>query len=52
MTLNEYVNSIKDKRIAVIGVGWYHGFTNEYGRDIFRFRDCLRDALDPKAVRQ
>ena len=35
----------KPTRIAVIGVGWYHGFTNEYGRDIFRFRDCLRDAL-------
>lgn len=35
----------KPTRIAVIPVGWYHGFTNEYGRDIFRFRDCLRDAL-------
>ena len=29
----------KPTQIAVISVGWYHGFTNEYGRDIFRFRD-------------
>ena len=35
----------KATQVAVISVGWYHGFTNEYGRDIFRFRDCLRDAL-------
>lgn len=35
----------KPTRIAVLPVGWYHGFTNEYGHDIFRFRDCLRDAL-------
>ena len=35
----------KPTQIAVISVGWYHGFTNEYGHDIFRFRDCLRDAL-------
>lgn len=32
-------------RIAVLPVGWYHGFTVEYGNDIFRFRDCLRQAL-------
>ena len=32
-------------KIAVIPVGWYHGFTNEYGNDIFRFRDCLRQML-------
>ena len=35
----------KPTRVAVIPVGWYHGFTNEHGHDIFRFRDCLRDAL-------
>ena len=35
----------KPTQIAVISVGWYHGFTTEFGRDIFRFRDCLRDAL-------
>ncbi len=29
-------------RIAVLPVGWYHGFAAEYGNDIFRFRDCLR----------
>lgn len=32
-------------KIAVLPVGWYHGFTNEYGNDIFRFRDCLRQML-------
>lgn len=32
-------------QIAVLSVGWYHGFTNEYGHDIFRFRDNLRDML-------
>ena len=32
-------------QIAVLSVGWYHGFTNEYGHDIFRFRDNLRTAL-------
>ena len=35
----------KPTQIAVIPVGWYHGFTCETGHDIFRFRDCLRDAL-------
>ena len=35
----------KPTQIAVIPVGWYHGFTNEYGHDLFRFRDCLREAL-------
>ena len=35
----------KPTQIAVIPVGWYHGFTNEHGRDIFRFRDCLREAV-------
>ncbi len=29
-------------RIAVIPVGWYHGFGCEKGRDIFRLRDQLR----------
>ena len=32
-------------RIAVLSVGWYHGFTTEHGNDIFRFRDCLRTVL-------
>ena len=29
-------------KIAVLPVGWYHGFATEYGNDIFRKRDCLR----------
>ncbi len=33
-------------RIAVIPVGWYHGFGVEHGNDIFRFRDCLRMGLN------
>jgi len=32
-------------RIAVCGVGYYHGFGAEHGDDIFRFRDCLRGGL-------
>lgn len=32
----------KPTRIAVLPVGWYHGFAAEHGNDIFRFRDCLR----------
>ena len=35
----------KPTRIAVIPVGWFHGFTAEHGRDIFRFRDNLRMVL-------
>lgn len=32
-------------QVAIIGVGWYHGFGTENGNDLFRFRDCLRDML-------
>lgn len=32
-------------RLALVAVGWYHGFTVEYQRDCFRFRDCLRGCL-------
>lgn len=35
----------KETRLAILPVGWYHGFGTEYGRDCFRFRDCLRGAL-------
>ena len=35
----------KPTRIAVISVGWYHGFTAEHGNDLFRFRDNLRQIL-------
>ena len=29
-------------RVAVIGLGWYHGFTAERQNDLFRARDSLR----------
>ncbi len=32
-------------RIAVCGVGYYHGFGMEYQGEMFRFRDCVRRAL-------
>lgn len=32
----------RDTRIAVIGVGYFHGFSVERGYDVFRIRDCLR----------
>ena len=32
-------------KIAVCGVGYYHGFGAEKGNDLFRFRDCLRGGL-------
>jgi len=35
----------RSTRLAIIPVGWYHGFGVEYGRDSFRFRDCLRGGL-------
>lgn len=35
----------KATRIAILPVGWYHGFTTEYGNDVFRFRDSLRQVL-------
>ncbi len=35
----------KPTQIAVIPVGWYHGFTAEHGNDLFRFRDSLRLVL-------
>lgn len=35
----------KNTRLAAVPVGWYHGLSAEYGRDSFRFRDCLRGGL-------
>lgn len=35
----------KPTRLAMVPVGWYHGFGVEYGRDSFRFRDCFRGGL-------
>ena len=32
-------------KIAVCGVGYYHGFGAEHADDIFRFRDCVRGGL-------
>ncbi len=43
-----YGNTWKAKRdscLAMIPVGWYHGFTIEYNRDMFRLRDCIRGCL-------
>lgn len=35
----------KPTRIAVLPVGWFHGFTTRYGDDVFRFKDNLRMVL-------
>ena len=35
----------KPTKVAVVPVGWYHGFTCEYGNDLFRVRDELRRIL-------
>lgn len=35
----------RETRLAILPVGWYHGFGTEYGRDSFRFWDCVRGAL-------
>lgn len=32
----------KPTQIAVLPVGWYHGFATQYGDDVFRVRDQLR----------
>ena len=32
-------------KIAVLSIGWYHGFGAEKGRDLFRIRDCIREIL-------
>lgn len=32
-------------RVAVLGIGWYHGFGCQMGNDLFRTRDQLRKAL-------
>ena len=32
-------------KIAVLSLGWYHGFGAEKGRDLFRIRDCIREIL-------
>ena len=35
----------KPTRIAILPIGWYHGFTTQYGNDVFRFKDNLRMVL-------
>jgi len=35
----------RETKLAIVPVGWYHGFGVEYGRDSFRLRDCLRGTL-------
>lgn len=35
----------KPTKVAVLPVGWHHGFTVEFGRDTFRIRDCIRGML-------
>lgn len=35
----------RDTRVAVLPVGWYHGFTVQHGPDVFRFRDSVREVL-------
>jgi len=35
----------KSTRIAILPVGWYHGFATYYGDDTFRIRDCLWKVL-------
>lgn len=35
----------KPTKIAVVPVGWYHGFTAEHGHDLSGFKSCLRDIL-------
>lgn len=35
----------RPSRVAIVGVGWYHGFGTENGHDLFRPRDCIRAIL-------
>ena len=35
----------ENMRVAVIGLGWYNGFTAERENDLYRVRDCLRGIL-------
>ncbi len=32
-------------QVAILGLGWYHGFGTENGHDLFRARDCIRKML-------
>ncbi len=35
----------RNTKIAICGVGYYHGFGTAHDDDIFRFRDCVRGGL-------
>ncbi len=35
----------KNTQTAVLPIGWYNGFGVEKGRDLWRFRDCVRGCL-------
>lgn len=35
----------RDTTIAIVGVGYFHGFGAEHADDLFRFRDCVRGGL-------
>ena len=35
----------RDTRSAVIPIGYYHGFTLQRGRDVWRAQDCIRGIL-------
>lgn len=32
----------RETRVAIVGVGYFHGFSVERGYDVYRFQDCLR----------
>lgn len=36
----------RETKVAVIGVGFYHGFGTQRTRNIFRFRDYVRQGID------
>ena len=35
----------RDTTLAILPIGYFHGFGVEYGRDLFRLRDSIRSAL-------
>jgi len=35
----------RDTTLAILPIGYFHGFGTEYGRDLFRLRDGIRNAI-------
>ena len=35
----------RDTTLAILPIGYFHGFGAEYGRDLFRLRDGIRSAI-------